>query len=59
MGMAWDEMVMREIIRKAIREGKLYELVFTDAGRRLWKTYPEDRFKRMVKEEISKKEGDR
>jgi hypothetical protein len=53
--MKFDESVLRSIIRKAIQEQKLFELVFTDEGRRLWATWPEEQFRRIVKEELKKR----
>ena len=49
---AWDESTLRSIIRKAIQEGKLFELVFTDEGRRLWASWPEERMRKIVREEL-------
>ncbi|RLF05877.1 MAG: hypothetical protein DRJ64_05095 [Thermoprotei archaeon] len=36
------------IIERAIEEGKLFELLFTENGRRLWKNYPEKRVRKYV-----------
>lgn len=55
MSEAVDRKVLRGIIRKAIEEGKLFELLFTEDGRRLWKSYPEHQMKKMVQEELSRK----
>jgi len=52
--MTVDEKILRDIVKKAIDEGKLFDLVFTEDGRRLWKSWPEERFKRIVREEIRK-----
>ena len=52
--MTVDERTLRDIVRKAIDEGKLFDLVFTEDGRRLWKSWSEERFKRIVREEIRK-----
>ena len=43
---------LKETIRKAIDQGKLFELVFTPKGRRLWANYPEKRVKEMVKSQL-------
>jgi len=48
--------VLRGIIRKAIQEGKLFDLIFSEEGRRLWARYPEEQIRRMVKEELKKME---
>jgi len=38
-----------EIVKKAIQERKLFELLFTEEGKRLWKSYPEDKVKELVR----------
>ena len=38
-----------EIIKRAIQERKLFELLFTEEGERLWKSYPEDKVKKLVR----------
>jgi hypothetical protein len=48
--------MLTEIIRKAIAEGKLFELVFSENGKRLWSSWPEERFKEMVLKELKRKE---
>lgn len=39
---------LSEIIDKAISAGKLFELIFTEEGKRIWSGYPEDKFRKMV-----------
>ncbi len=51
--MTEDEMMLREVIRHSIQEGKLFELVFGE-GRRLWKSWTEEKFRRMVLEELKR-----
>lgn len=50
--MTWDERTLRDIVRKAIQEGKLFELVFTEQGRRLWSSWTEKKFREIVLEEL-------
>ena len=55
MSVHFDEDCLRDIIRKAIKNGKLFELIFTEDGQRLWSYHPN--FKKMVKQELkSRKE---
>ena len=51
---------IEETVRKAIQQGKLFELIFTPQGRRLWAGYPENRIRQMVIKHLgSKKRRDR
>jgi len=34
--MTFDEQVLRNIVRKSIQRGKLFELIFSKNGRRIW-----------------------
>ncbi len=51
----FDESVLRDIIKKAINHGKLFELLFTDEGKRLWETWGEKRVKEMIQKELRKR----
>jgi len=51
----WPREILRDIIREAIEEGFLFELLFMERGRRLWKGYPEHQINRMVVEELMRK----
>ena len=53
-----DEKILESIIKQAIQEGKLFELLFTDNGRRLWSSWPEDKMKKKVKQILQKKRED-
>ena len=48
-----DELYIRKLIQYAIKEGKLFELLISEEGKRLWKKN-EHKMKRWVKEELSK-----
>ncbi len=52
--MTFDERVLRSIIRRAIWEGKLFELVFTNNGRILWSSWSDEKFKEIVQDELNK-----
>jgi len=43
-----------DVIDRAIEEGKLYELIFTENGRKLWSSWSEAKIKELVKERIRK-----
>lgn len=43
---------LREIVRSSIAHQKLFELVFSEEGRRLWAGIPEDQLKQIIKEEL-------
>jgi len=49
MSKTFDEQVLEDIIEHAIQEGKLFELLFTDNGRRLWSSWSEDRMRKKVR----------
>ena len=51
--MSEDEKMLREVIRRSIQKGKLFELVFGE-GKRLWKSWTEEKFRRMVLEELER-----
>ena len=48
----FPESVLESIIDRAIKEGKLFELLFTENGRRLWATWEEDTVKKLVREKL-------
>lgn len=51
----FDESVLRNIIKKAIQEQKLFELIFTEKGKRLWASWSEEKVRQIVKEELKKR----
>ena len=52
----FPEKTLEGIIKKAIKEGKLFELLFTEEGRRLWMGWPERRVKEMVQKALKRME---
>jgi hypothetical protein len=50
-----DEKILRDIISNAIQERKLFELIFTNEGRRIWENWPEEKVKKIVKELLKNK----
>ncbi len=47
------ERMLRDVVSQAIEKGKLFELIFTEEGRRLWgPQYSEEKFRKMVREEL-------
>jgi len=49
-----------ELIRKAVKEGKLFELVFTEEGKRLReRVCSEKEFKKMVRRALKEGENER
>ena len=49
---SFPESVLESIIDRAIKEGKLFELLFTENGRRLWATWKEDTVKKLVRKKL-------
>jgi len=39
---------LQDVIDKVIREGKLFDLLFSETGRQVWEGYPEKTIKKMV-----------
>ena len=44
----FPEQCFERIVERAIEEGKLFELLFTEEGKRLWKIWGEDRVRDLV-----------
>jgi len=51
---SFPERVLEDIVAKAIRKGKLFELLFSREGRRLWSSWSEDKVRLMVKRKLSR-----
>ena len=49
----FPEACIERIVEKAIEEGKLFELLFTEEGRRLWEKWGEDRIRELVMKKLS------
>jgi predicted nucleotidyltransferase len=44
----FPEQIMERIVERAIQEGKLFELLFTEDGRKLWQIWGEERIRDLV-----------
>jgi hypothetical protein len=44
----FPESCIERVVERAIEEGKLFELLFTEEGRRLWKGWREDQIRALV-----------
>ena len=49
----FPEACIERIVEKAIEEGKLFELLFTEEGRKLWEKWGEDRIRALVMKKLS------
>jgi len=49
----FPEACIEKIVERAIEEGKLFELLFTEEGRRLWEKWGEDRIRELVMKKLS------
>ena len=49
----FPEACLERIIEKAIEEGKLFELLFTENGRKLWEKWGEDRIRALVMKKLN------
>ena len=49
----FPEACIERIVEKAIEEGKLFELLFTEEGCRLWEKWGEDRIRELVMKKLS------
>ncbi|ALG96936.1 hypothetical protein [Hydrogenobaculum phage 1] len=47
-GRLFPESCIERVVERAIEEGKLFELLFTEEGRRLWKGWGEDQIRALV-----------
>jgi len=48
----FPEACIEKIVEKAIEEGKLFELLFTEEGRKLWKGWREDQIRALVMQKL-------
>jgi len=48
----FPEACLERIIERAIEEGKLFELIFTEEGRKLWEKWGEDRIRELVMKKL-------
>jgi len=48
----FPEACLERIVEKAIEEGKLFELIFTEEGRKLWEKWGEDRIRELVMKKL-------
>jgi len=48
----FPEMCLEKIVERAIEEGKLFELLFTEEGRRLWDWHGEDKIRDLVMKKL-------
>jgi len=46
-------MCLERIVERAIEEGKLFELLFTEEGRKLWKIWGEDRVRTLILKKLN------
>lgn len=53
----FPEMCLERLVERAIEEGKLFELLFTEEGRRLWQGWREDQIRALVIEKLKIKKG--
>jgi hypothetical protein len=44
----FPEMCLERIVERAIEEGKLFELLFTERGRKLWQGWREDQIRALI-----------
>jgi hypothetical protein len=51
----FPEMCLERIVERAIEEGKLFELLFTEEGRKLWKGWREDQIRALVMQKLGVK----
>jgi len=48
----FPEACIEKIVERAIEEGKLFELLFTEEGRKLWEKWGEDRIRELVMKKL-------
>jgi hypothetical protein len=48
----FPEACIEKIVERAIEEGKLFELLFTEEGRQLWKGWREDQIRALVMQKL-------
>ena len=46
---------LQDVIDNVIREGKLFDLLFSETGRQIWEGYPEKKIKKMVKKSFKER----
>ena len=49
----FPEACIERIVERAIEEGKLFELLFTEEGRKLWEKWGEERIRALVMQKLS------
>ncbi|MDK2800209.1 MAG: hypothetical protein PWQ70_1828 [Clostridiales bacterium] len=53
----FPESCIERVVERAIEEGKLFELLFTEEGRRLWQGWREDQIRALVMKKLKIKKG--
>lgn len=54
-GEDFPESCIREVIRKSIERGTLFELLFTEHGQKLWKpTWTKEKMRKFIDEELKR-----
>jgi hypothetical protein len=48
----FPEACIERVVERAIEEGKLFELLFTEEGKQLWKGWREDQIKALVMQKL-------
>jgi hypothetical protein len=51
----FPEACLEKIVEQAIEEGKLFELLFTEEGKKLWERWGEDRIRALVMQKLGVK----
>jgi len=49
----FPESCIERVVERAIEEGKLFELLFTEEGRKLWKGWREDQIRALVMKKLN------
>ena len=49
----FPEACLEKIVERAIEEGKLFELLFTEEGKKLWERWGEDKIRALVMQKLS------
>jgi len=48
----FPEACIERVVERAIEEGKLFELLFTEEGKQLWKGWREDQIRALVMQKL-------
>jgi len=48
----FPEACIERVVERAIEEGKLFELLFTEEGKKLWKGWREDQIRALVMQKL-------